>query len=82
MINIGNLYPLTMRLSDVRRRNPKLIYFNHSILQPPSEAASRCSNRLLGVPAETFDRTIVRRHRAPAQLVILKAKKHTHQILV
>jgi hypothetical protein len=37
-----------MRLSDVRCRKPKLIYFNHSTLLVLNEAATRCSNRLLG----------------------------------
>ena len=36
-----------MRLSDVRRRQPKLIYFNHSTLLVLNEAATRRSNRLL-----------------------------------
>ena len=36
-----------MRLSDVRCRQPKLIYLNHSTLRDPNEAANRCSNRLL-----------------------------------
>jgi hypothetical protein len=40
-----------MRLSDVRRREPKLIYFNHSTLLDLTEAATHCSNRLLGVTA-------------------------------
>ena len=48
MINIGTLYPLTMRLSDVCCRIPKLIYLNHSTLPSLDEAATRCSNRLLG----------------------------------
>ena len=39
---------LTMRLSDVRRREPKLIYLNHSTLLVLNEAATRRSNRLLG----------------------------------
>jgi hypothetical protein len=37
-----------MRLSDVRRRKPKLIYLNHSTLLVLNEAATRRSNRLLG----------------------------------
>ena len=36
-----------MRLSDVRRCEPKLIYLNHSTLLVPNEALTRCSNRLL-----------------------------------
>ena len=36
-----------MRLSDVRRREPKLIYLNHSTPPRLTEAATRCSNRLL-----------------------------------
>ena len=44
----GTKVRLTMRLSDVRRRKPKLIYLDHSTLPSLTEAATRCSNRLLG----------------------------------
>ena len=54
MINIGNLYPLTMRLSDVRLRKPKLIYLNHSTLLVLNEAATRRSNRLLEACADAL----------------------------
>jgi hypothetical protein len=36
-----------MRLSDVRERQPKRLYLNHSTLPSLAEAATRCSNRLL-----------------------------------
>ena len=39
---------LTMTLSDVLKRNPKLIYRNHSTLLVLNEAATRRSNRFLG----------------------------------
>ena len=36
----------------MRRRKPKLIYFNHSTLLVLNEAATRRSNRLLGLDAD------------------------------
>jgi hypothetical protein len=38
-----------MRLSDVRRRKTKPLYPNHSTPPDFTEAATRCSNRLLGI---------------------------------
>ena len=46
-----------MRLSDVRRREPKLIYFNHSTLLVLNEAATRRSNRLLEACATALSTT-------------------------
>ena len=57
-INTGTQYPLTMRLSDVRCRKPKLIYLNHSTLPDLNEAETRCSNRLLEACATAFSTAV------------------------
>ena len=47
-----------MRLSDVHRRKPKLIYLNHSTLRSLNEAATRRSNRLLEACAIAVSTTV------------------------
>jgi len=54
-MKLAKTWRLTMRLSDVRRRIPKLIYFKHSTLLVLNQAATGCSNRLLDSPRHSID---------------------------